>query len=674
MPNRLATSRSLYLRQHADNPVDWYEWCDEAFARAERENLPIFLSVGYSSCHWCHVMAHECFEDPEVAEKLNRGYVSIKLDREQHPEIDETYMTAVQLSRGQGGWPMSVFLLPDQRPFFAGTYFPKLDRPPHPGFLSILDQISEAWKGRRGEIEAVAEQFDQLLHENANRLSPDTLESFDWTFVERAVSKALEEFDEEHGGFGGAPKFPPHGVLRFLLSYLECGQAQQTENVQRIVIQTLKAMAWGGIYDAVEGGFHRYSTDARWHLPHFEKMLYDQVLLIPCYVRAAAWEPEFLEVANQTLSFLKLRMKLGDGFYGSALNADVEGHEGLTYLWSEVELRQHLGAQATAFCETFGVEQQGNYLDEATHQRTGLNVLHRTRPQDHAEELGTLASVRARRPQPELDPRAIVGYQGLALVASAMMEDPDAERLAEALLDLEAEGGFLPHSRFEGMGDGRGYLEDYAACALGMYSLGTRIPRYVDDAVRLTEAMIALFWDDQADCFRNTQPGHVVTFGRTVPMFDQPTPSGNALALECLIRAGRLDLATRLVNANVGWLHHAPAATASFLAAALRLLDPSFDGELGSFGVRFVGRSLSQRGDQWIGEIEVLVPEGWHLDVDQLSVTMNRPLRHQLVGDRLEVFFGVARPIDDRMNLEIAYVVCKDDLCLPRRKAKVLAF
>src|SRR5688572_22591909 len=376
MPNRLAEETSPYLLQHKENPVEWLPWGDEAFAKAQAEDKPVFLSVGYSSCHWCHVMAHESFEDEEVASILNRNFVSVKVDREERPDVDEAYMTAVQLQSGRGGWPMSVFLTPGRAPFFAGTYFPKQDRAGHPGFLTILRQLDRMWRAEKEEVLQAAESFAESLTQAMETPAPTSFRALDRAFVQDAFDRAVASFDAKHGGFGGAPKFPPHSAIELCLvlsrvsSYPEGLRAR----ARQMADLTLEKMVLGGIHDHVGGGFHRYSTDEVWLLPHFEKMLYDNALMLGNLARASESEPLFERASGSLMRWIQEDMRTPEGLYCSALDADSEGEEGKYYVWTEEEVQSALGDRADAFLKAHGFDKQGNFLDEATHQKTGANI------------------------------------------------------------------------------------------------------------------------------------------------------------------------------------------------------------------------------------------------------------------------------------------------------------
>ena len=406
VPNRLSESTSPYLQQHADNPVDWWEWTEEAFAEARRRDVPIFLSIGYSACHWCHVMAHESFEDPKLAEVLNAGFVSIKVDREERPDVDAIYMDATVALTGHGGWPMSVFLDHQGRPFYAGTYFPPQPRHGMPSFGQLLEALSQAWSQRRGEVEGAGERITEALRKR-ELVTPMAPPPGD-TVLARALEALDRDFDERHAGFGGAPKFPPSMALEFCLR-----EAARTGDARalRMAERTLEAMARGGMYDQLGGGFARYSVDAAWVVPHFEKMLYDNALLLGTY--AEAWaryrDPLHAAVCEETVAWLLREMRVAPGRFASSLDADTDHHEGTTYVWTRAELREALGEAADAFIAAYGVTDAGNF--------EGSNVLRLShRPglrAQFARERAALLAARDRRPQPARDDGPLDGWNAL---------------------------------------------------------------------------------------------------------------------------------------------------------------------------------------------------------------------------------------------------------------------
>lgn len=612
MANRLANETSPYLLQHQNNPVDWYPWGEEAFARAKEEDKPVFLSVGYSSCHWCHVMEHESFEDPQVAEILNDYFVCVKVDREERPDVDEAYMTAVQITSGRGGWPMSVFLTPDRRPFFAGTYFPKDDRGQHPGMLTLLPQIATAWDHRRDDLEKAADEISRALTETLAAQAPESTGKVDEDLVNHGIGKILSDFDSRNGGFGGAPKFPPHSGLELLMTYtLRPNAAREVRQATLSAsLFTLRQMAMGGIHDHIGGGFHRYSTDEAWLLPHFEKMLYDNALLLGNFARAAGIASEvdqdlsllFQVSAAGIVGWLEREMMAPEGYFYSALDADSEGEEGKFYIWTEAEIRGLLGDRAEAFLATYRFRPEGNYHDEATRELTGHNIPHLgvngSGQKDEVaailfqNDLEVLLQAREARIRPGLDDKALVGWNGLAIggltEAGALGM---AERAAIAILSAEAAYGRLPHQIAKGQPSGEAYLEDYAHFADGLLKLATLLIElrsegheyvavqspefYVEQVARLAKTIVAKFYDEANGAFFSTSAEHETLFGRTKPVFDQPVPSANHAAIRVLLAIGDDARARKSLNALKGWMERAPQATEALYSTALLMLDTS---------------------------------------------------------------------------------------------------
>jgi uncharacterized protein YyaL (SSP411 family) len=563
--NRLARETSPYLRQHAHNPVDWYPWGPEALARARQLDRPIFLSIGYSACHWCHVMEHESFENEEIARLLNEHFVPIKVDREERPDLDQVYMAAVQMLTGQGGWPMSVFLTPDLRPFTGGTYFPPDDRYGRPGFKRVLLTLIDWWRTRRGEIDrAAGDLTDHLqglgrLPAGEGDLGPDLLR--------RAADGLARAFDSRYGGFGAAPKFPHPMDLRVLLRAWARFGDEQALHMVRV---TLDHMAMGGIYDHLGGGFARYSTDARWLVPHFEKMLYDNALLTPCYLEAhqATGEGSYREVVEETLDWVLREMTSPEGPFYSTLDADSEGEEGKFYVWTRAEIEQVLGpADAAVFKAVYGVEADGNWEE-------GKNILHRVKTHAQYARLHNLSEpelrallarcrqklfeARGRRVRPGLDDKALTSWNGLMIGAlanaSAVLERPDwtaaARRAADFILTRmrTADGRLLRTWSVGGEPKLNAYLEDYAYLLDGLGSLyeATFEPRWVEASLDLARVMVDQFWDEAEGGFFYTGRDHEALIARTKDPHDNATPSGNAMAVTVLLRlvklTGRGDL------------------------------------------------------------------------------------------------------------------------------------
>ncbi len=548
MPNRLAAATSPYLLQHKDNPVDWHEWGEEAFAAAKLTDRPVLLSVGYSACHWCHVMAHESFEDPETAALMNERFVNVKVDREERPDVDAVYMDAVQTLTGHGGWPMTVFLTPERKPFYAGTYFPRRDAHGVPSFSRVLRGVSDAWANRRDDIENQAEGLAAAI---SRRIQP--VESRPGTeTLRRSYEALLAGFDEERGGFGGAPEFAEAPVLECVLGAAE---DEWAPGATRMAITTLEAMARGGIYDQLGGGFARYSVDARWLIPHFEKMLYDNAQLARIYVRA--WQvsggDSLRRVATETLDYM-LRDLGGDhGGFFSAEDADSEGQEGRFYVWSLEELRDVAGDDARLAELHFGATAAGNF--------EGANHLHQAVPTGKlGEALGmsgreveeALSGLRRRlverrsgRTRPGLDDKVITSWNGLALRAlaesGAVLAEPRYVEAARAnarflLEHLRRADGRLMRSWREGRTSVPGFSDDYASFALGLYTLFqvTGEVEWFREAQTLVTDLVRLFVDPRGGFFTTGEDAESLVT-RPKDIMDNPLPSGNSLAAEVLL-------------------------------------------------------------------------------------------------------------------------------------------
>ncbi len=522
--NRLAQETSPYLLQHADNPVDWYPWREEALARARAEDRPILLSVGYSACHWCHVMAHESFEDPATAAVMNEHFVNVKVDREERPDVDALYMDATVTMTGSGGWPMTVFLTPEGEPFFAGTYFPPEPRHGLPSFRQLLLAVAEAWRERRDDVARQARSLVDALGGAARvAASAEPLTDALLADAEHAVTRT---FEPGFGGFGRAPKFPPASTIEFLLR-------RDSERAAEMVDRTLAGMAAGGMYDLVGGGFHRYSVDDRWLIPHFEKMLYDNAQLASVYLHAWAVSgaPRWRQVVEETLDYVVDELALPGGGLASAQDADTDGVEGLTFTWNEEE-----AAQA-------GIPSE--LLQPFEHDRFVL------RGALEPELRERLREIRAARSQPGLDDKAIASWNGLALAALAeggyRLERRDwldaARRVAEFLLGpLSGEDGRLFRSWRDGRTSGPGFLDDYANAAHGLLELhaATGEVRWLHEARRLGLLAVELFADDQHGGFFLAEREGDGLVARTKPLDDNPLPSGNSMLAWVLLRLARI--------------------------------------------------------------------------------------------------------------------------------------
>jgi len=578
MANHLAQETSPYLLQHADNPVDWYPWGEEALQKARREDKPILLSIGYSACHWCHVMAHESFQDERIAEMLNTHMVSIKVDREERPDLDQIYMAAVQAMTGQGGWPMSVFLTPEGKPFYAGTYFPPQPRYGMPSFGDVLRAIISAWHGRRAELTQSGDRVLAAIQRSMHVSDGQTMPPLTEDTLSQAVAALGAEFDAQYGGWGQAPIFPQPMVLEFLLRrYHSTGDAAALDMVNR----TLESMARGGMYDQIGGGFHRYSVDERWLVPHFEKMLYDNAQLARVYLHA--WQvtgnPFFRTIAEEVLDYVAREMinPLG-GFY-SAQDADSEGQEGKFYLWTLEEVRGALGERADEFVAAYGVTAEG-HVDGRSVLSLGGSLEQRALLRDSRALLG---QVRERRVRPNRDDKVLTAWNGLMLAAFAeaarALQRSDyahiAERSADMVLrELRTTEGRLLRTWRAGQAKLNAYLEDYAFLIDGLLELYqcTYEARWVAAAVELAQAMVEHFRAPQG--FYDTSDDHEALIDRPRHIQDNAVPSGNAMASWVLLRLADLTLETRYVDLAEDnlrsvqqWLGQYPLGFAQWLIA-----------------------------------------------------------------------------------------------------------
>jgi uncharacterized protein len=540
--NRLARETSPYLLQHAHNPVDWYPWGDEAFAKARAENKPILLSVGYSACHWCHVMERESFENAETAALMNRHFVNVKVDREERPDVDHIYMQAVQSLTGHGGWPMTVFLTPDGTPFYGGTYFPPTDRHGLPGFPRLLAALAEAWTSRQGEVVQSGRQITESLGqmERLRRASTPLTEEV----LSSAFHGVSAQFDEERGGLGGAPKFPQPMIWEFVLRF---ARRSGGEYARRMVHTTLVRMARGGMYDQLGGGFARYSVDADWLVPHFEKMLYDNAQLASLYLHGwlALGDPECRRICEETLDYVLREMTdPGGGFY-SAQDADSEGHEGKFFVWTPGEMRAVLGAEADAAMAYWGVDRGPNF--------EGASILYlpgEPDPGRMAAARRKLYEARERRVHPGRDDKVLAAWNGLMCQALAeagrALGRADylaaAARNAEFLLTAMRRDARLLRTWKAGEARLKGYLEDHAMVAAALVTLyeATFERRWLDQARSLADAMLRLFWDEGLEGFCDTGTDHERLIVRPRNLYDNAVPSGSSVAIETLLRLAEL--------------------------------------------------------------------------------------------------------------------------------------
>ena len=539
--NRLIDETSPYLLQHAHNPVEWYPWSDEAFEKARTEDKPVLVSIGYSACHWCHVMEHESFEDAEVAAIQNEQFISIKVDMEERPDVDQIYMNFVQITTGRGGWPMNVFLTPDKRPFYGGTYFPPSPRYGMPSWRQILLSIAEAYRERRDEIEHSANDIVGELRrisavESSSGLSTDILDS--------AFTSFSRTFDAANGGFGGAPKFPQAMSLEFLLRY---HHRTGDEHALKMVTHTLDKMACAGIYDQLGGGFHRYAVDAIWLVPHFEKMLYDNAQLVRVYLHAyqVTGKERYKRIAVETLEYIMREMLDASGGFYSAQDADSEGEEGKFFVWTQEEIVQILGEDgAYKFNNYYDVTPLGNFEGKNI-----LNVKRSAAPAPGVDSCKKLFAEREKRVKPFRDEKALTAWNGLMLAAFAdaarVLGDDDylriAERNAKFIRTQLRHDGRLLRTWKEGTAKLNGYIEDYANVADALVELyqATGKIDYIVEAKRLADAMITEFWDDESGGFFFTSNDHEELIVRNKDFYDNATPSGNSVAADVLLKLAK---------------------------------------------------------------------------------------------------------------------------------------
>ena len=608
MSNRLIDETSPYLLQHSENPVDWFPWGEQAFEQARTEDKPIFLSVGYSACHWCHVMAHESFEDPDLASILNEHFVSIKVDREERPDVDRIYMAAVQVLTGRGGWPMSVFLSPDAKPFYGGTYFPPTQRFGTPAFSDVLHSVADAWCNRRNELVSgsvdLVSAIQQQMEATGDGSSGDQR-----AVLDRALEQLADNFDRQHGGWGTAPKFPQSMVIEFLLRHHHrTGEKRALD----MVMQTLEAMARGGMYDQLGGGFHRYSVDAHWLVPHFEKMLYDNSQLARVYVHAwqVTQQPLFRTIAEEILDYVIREMLHPAGGFFATQDADSEGEEGKFFVWRADEVRDTLGEEAGRFMQTYRVTERGSF--------EGSNVLELVGSLDDREALAgprqALFDVRERRVHPGRDEKVVTSWNGLMLAAFAeaarVFERDDyqevAERNAEFLMrELRDSEGRLFHTWRDGVARVTGFLEDYTHAADGLLELyqTTFDPRWYRAAGELVEMALVHFRADGSRVIREPRAsaggnGNTVSlsgfydtaedaeslFVRPRETQDNAVPSGNAMAAAVLLKVARLsgkpqyeEFANRALAQVQGLVGRYPEAFGHWLSVLEMVVGESVD-------------------------------------------------------------------------------------------------
>ena len=606
--NRLADARSPYLLQHADNPVDWYPWGEEAFEAAREQDRPIFLSIGYATCHWCHVMAHESFEDPAVAALMNEAFVNIKVDREERPDIDQVYMDVCQMLTGSGGWPLTIIMTPDQQPFYAATYIPPTSRLGRIGMMELVPRVQQAWLDDREKLLQSAGKIVTNLQTVSGASSPGDVTP---AAINLAAGQLGSRYDSEHGGFGSAPKFPsPHNLL-FLLAY---GEQTGMERTIEMVTHTLEAMRRGGIFDHVGYGFHRYSTDREWLVPHFEKMLYDQAMLGLAATEAhrITGRQDLALIVREILTYVERDLMSEDGAFFSAEDADSEGEEGIFYFWTEEQLTAVLGAEDAELANNiWNTKPSGNFTPEAGAESTPANILHLDRALAESakeidlseEELAKrldgmrikLLDIRSRRIRPLLDDKILTDWNGLMAAAFAragtVLGDTDYIERAETAVDfvytaLRTKDHRLLHRYRLGDAAIPGFLDDHVFLTWALLELydATLEVRHLERAIELQNDTVNLFWDDKDGGFFFTAPDNEALLVRSKEVYDGAIPSGNSVAMNNLVRLGSLtgdasytERANALLKAFGSSVSRAPSAHAHLIDGLQRATTPSFE-------------------------------------------------------------------------------------------------
>ncbi len=648
-------------------------------------------------------MQHESFQNQAVADTLNQSFISIKVDREERPDLDETYMTAVQLQSGRGGWPMSVFLTPDCKPIVAGTYFPLNDRPPNPGFLSMTLQIAALWKERPTELLEVANEFALQVQTATERESPTTFSELTIELIEAGIKDFEAEFDTKNGGFGGAPKFPPHCGLDLFLTAFQGGAVDSTLRPAglHMALKTLERIAMGGIHDVMGGGFHRYSTDAEWILPHFEKMLSDNVLLLGLYGRAAhavrITQPEraksFQVVADGIVDWLNREMRDSNGLLCSALDADIGGHEGTTYVWSMQEISDALGDRDEQFWWAYQFTETGNFLEESTGLPTGKNVLCQRNADETVprEWLNELLAARNKTPQPKRDDKCITGWNGLAIAGLAQAGFPkEGVELAEKWLEIVKAEGKVPRFVMKGTAFGNGFLDDYAYLAYGFVELHRCVGgNWKLHATELLDQMFDQFYDQENGGFFGSSNSHERLFGRSKPYFDQPVPSANSIAIRVAQYVSPTDPRIRkTLESSLGWMERAPQATASLLGCLHEfcLNTGAMEGELAIRTVQVVldNSEIVAGIDGWAeGKIQIEIPQNMHINGPNPPLKWLVPLKIEFNGlkgtveypdsdefgivGKAEIQFAVQMTVKadiEECEISVSFQACTDSECL----------
>ncbi len=675
--NRLINEQSPYLLQHSDNPVDWYAWNDEAFEKARKEDKPVFLSIGYSTCHWCHVMAHESFEDEEVAKLMNDTFVSIKVDREERPDVDAVYMQVCQMLTGSGGWPLTIIMMPDRRPFFAGTYIPKQSAYGRMGMMELINRVADLWKNKRDEIVNSAEGITDQLQSDLTRsqttdMDEDTLKK---TFEEIAST-----YDNQFGGFSGAPKFPVPHKISFLLRYWK---RSGSEAALEMVLKTLNQMRYGGIFDQIGFGFHRYSTDAKWLVPHFEKMLYDQAMLAMAYTEAyqAVKVEDYRNTVNEIFAYVLRDLRSPEGAFYSAEDADSEGEEGKFYVWTEDEIDEHLGDDAALFKDIYGIEKDGNFIEETGSARSGKNILHFNKtyselaqkydvPVDTLKlkihEMGEkLYKIRGKRVRPGLDDKILTDWNGLMISAlakggKALGEHKyieAAEQAADFIIDNMIVDDMLRHRYRAGDAGIDGMIDDYAFFVNGLlelYQADFNI-EYLKKAIILTDVLNNKFWDDKnGGYYMNSSEGEQL-IARRKELYDGAIPSGNSMAMMNLVILWKITGSEsykrqiqKMTDAYSGIASMSPSAFAQFMNGVDFMAGPAYEivisGEINSDDTH---KMLAALNSEFVpNKVVILRPED---DPHQISKYAGYTLEQMPVEGKATAYvcrnFACERPV-----------------------------
>jgi len=676
LSNRLSEENSPYLLQHSNNPVNWYPWCDEAFKLAEEKDLPVFLSIGYSTCHWCHVMERECFEDDEVAKILNSNFISIKVDREQRPDIDSIYMSVCQMMTQRGGWPLSIFITPKKEPFFAGTYFPKNGKDKMVGFVDLLNNIINVWNNNKPDIFKSAESIIKSLKDISNPKLPNSFIKKDNM---KEIFESLKDFyDEKYGGFGEAPKFPSPQNIIFLAKYFS---SFKDNDSLRMINQTLTSIALGGIHDHLGGGFHRYSTDVKWLVPHFEKMLYDQANILEALYEGYLLDDKdiYLETINSTQNYLNEIMKSDSGAFFSAEDADSEGEEGLFYIWSEGELKEVLKSDEFYFFKhLYNIEPQGNFLEETTKQENGKNIIYL---KDELEKFSSIFSLeenlikeeskriksklknyRNKRKRPILDDKILTDWNSMVISSLSKISRlknnhqslDTAIRCNEFIEKNMINNGDLNHCYRNNVSSINGTLDDYSFYSKALIDLyeSTLDPNYLIKAYKISERMIFYFWDHKNGLFFSSRDDDDLIV-RQKNLLDGASPSGNSIALYTLAKLSYYFNDEDLKN------------KATELSSRLGEMAKKFPINLGMF--------LSNQFLLYDDTTQIVITSNWeHLDhsneVVNYLINYSRPnktLFHINSDSQRRIFLEISKSYDflPEFSKDLNVYICSDYQC-----------